>query len=724
MTSQPLGAAVRSSAGKVLHAADSRRLRLGDLPSAPRRLATAGLATSSVAALVLVLTPLEVQLPGGTVLLLRADAPRIGNVQLAVFLLAIALAMSTLTMAAIDRSPRVWRPVIAGVAVLGLVITPSVLTIPGVTPPVVVGGLLSLLAIGLLLGVAVIGRPSHALGLAVLSAIPPIGALIAYMGAGLPSAPNGLQSEIATSLLNGALIAEAPLVALAAWAVIEYGRGLAGSVRPLAQSEMTWAWFPPTLFTLKVIVLLAALGGFASAFTGITPEFLTAPLRESVLTIVLAATITIFIGWWLLYGPRPRSLGRGATQGVWVIVLLILIGYSIPIAAFAAGLLPERIGIGSSVTDIQGWMDTVDTVQALAISLTPALVSLAALLGGVGTLVWGGGRRRGIALLLVAYAVWTLIPGISFAMTERDWAVMTDLNGGPLGQIHPVTMDLFITILVGILMAGWFFGLQRRASPMVLLMILGLSTAVTYAGALLAAEVGAILFWLGFAFPLAAQFLLDSVGLNRQTEDRPGRVLGAVGFSTLSLSMALPLVALGFASPDAASTDAFVKALVLVPFAAVLGASAVAAQDSQTAAAGPRRFTTRAAFLAGVVVLATLGTAGTLLARQDSPPLAPDPAIVEGNGFSVRIPPEYAMTHTDEGSDQWLSADGTRALLVFAYALDEPADPLGAAASMLDSRLDAVGSAVVESLEPFEIPGVDALVGRAEATLHPADSSP
>ena len=117
MTSQPLGAAVRSSAGKVLHTADSRRLRLGDLPSAPRRLATAGLATSSVAALVLVLTPLEVQLPGGTVLLLRADAPRIGNVQLAVFLLAIALAMSTLTMAAIDRSPRcgdrssqAWRP--------------------------------------------------------------------------------------------------------------------------------------------------------------------------------------------------------------------------------------------------------------------------------------------------------------------------------------------------------------------------------------------------------------------------------------------------------------------------------------------------------------------------------------------------------------------------------------------------------------------------------------
>ena len=102
---------------------------------------------------------MEVQLPGGTVLLLRADAPRIGNVQLAVFLLAIALAMSTLTMAAMDRSPRLWRPVIAGVAALGLVITPSVLTIPGVTPPVVVGGLLSLLAIGLLLGVAVIGRP-------------------------------------------------------------------------------------------------------------------------------------------------------------------------------------------------------------------------------------------------------------------------------------------------------------------------------------------------------------------------------------------------------------------------------------------------------------------------------------------------------------------------------------------------------------------------------------
>ena len=156
---------------------------------------------------------------------------------------------------------------------------------------------------------------------------------------------------------------------------------------------------------------------------------------------------------------------------------------------------------------------------------------------------------------------------------------------------------------------------------------------------------------------------------------------------------------------------------MLVPFAAVLGASAVAAQDSQTAAAGPRGFTTRGAFLAGVVVLATLGTAGTLLARQDSPPLAPDLAIEEGNGFSVRIPPEYAMTHTDEGSDQWLSADGTRALLVFAYALDEPADPLGAAATMLDSRLDAVGSAVVESLEPFEIPGVDALVGRAEGDL-------
>ena len=106
-------------------------------------------------------------------------------------------------------------------------------------------------------------------------------------------------------------------------------------------------------------------------------------------------------------------------------------------------------------------------------------------------------------------------------MTERDWAVMTDLNGGPLGQIHPVTMDLLITILVGVLMAGWFFGLQRRASPMVLLMILGLSTAVTYAGALLAAEVGAILFWLGFAFPLAAQFLLDSVGLNRQPRTNP-----------------------------------------------------------------------------------------------------------------------------------------------------------------------------------------------------------
>jgi hypothetical protein len=109
---------------------------------------------------------------------------------------------------------------------------------------------------------------------------------------------------------------------------------------------------------------------------------------------------------------------------------------------------------------------------------------------------------------------------------------------------------------------------------------------IAYGGIVFGGGLAVLLFWLAFAFPVVAQFVFDARRLNEEQTDRAARVLKASGLSALAMGTALPMVALGFVTgPGTASTADLARALVLVPFVAVLLAGLLAGNGDAVATA-------------------------------------------------------------------------------------------------------------------------------------------
>ncbi len=604
MTEPGIGPAIRSNARPVLAALRRRRLRLDGLDPLPRRLTQAALVASAVAAVLLMVQPLELSLPGGLVTIQRSDAPQIGRLAFAAALITISVAVGALAAAAADEHWRWWRSVVVGLGAIGLLISPSVLTTEDVPVLAVVLGLTGVAAALALIGVGIVGRPRRVAVIAPLAATPPLAAWLAVLAVPLSGADPSVESGLLTSVLNGVTVIELPLIALAVWAVIEYGRGLIAGGRAVLGAPARLAWLLPLAFVVKVAFLAT-----------VRRDLLEIPIGESVASIAWASLLALVAAWWLLHGPRIKLAADGVVTAAWWVLLALLIGHVLPLVAFAGRLVPDRLGIVASSEDLQAWTTTVDTVQHYAVALTPAFVATLALGAGLALLAGAQARWRGAAVFLLAYAAWTLPPGIANALNELADAGLTDGSGGLLGNINPVTLDLFVTGLVALLAIGWYTGLQRRVRPMTLLAVLGLSTVFSFAGQGLGGGLATVLFWLGFGFPFAAQFLFDAGSLNESRADRPARVLRASGLSSLALGMALPLVALEFARPGALGEGDLVKVLLLVPFVAVLLAGTIADAPEPEAAGLAGAPLSRYGMFA-VLAVAVVAGGGTLAAFQ------------------------------------------------------------------------------------------------------------
>jgi len=713
MTEPALGSAIRSNTSGVLAALRRRRLQLDGLDAVSRRLSIAALIGAAVAATLLMLQPLELALPGGFIPIMRTDAPQVGRIALAASLLTLAAALAALAAAAADEHWRWWRPTVAGLGAVGILVTPSVLTTPSV-PALPLGlGLIGLVSAVVLIGVGIVGRPRRAIVVAPLAAAPPLAAWLVILAAALPGSPADLESELATSALNGITLIQTPLVAIAVWAVIEYGRGLIAGGRAVLGMPSRYAWLLPLALVAKV--------AFVAAFR---QDWLQIPLRESAVTIVSACAITLAAAWWLLHGTRTTLAAAGVISATWLILVPILIGYLVPLLAFAGRLVPDRLGVATSTGEIQSWMATVDTVQTYALAMTPVLTATLALGGGLALLIAGGVRWKGAAILLLAYAAWTIVPSLAMAFNQLTDAGLDDASGGLLGVIQPVTLDLFITGLVAIMALGWFAGLQRRVPPFTLLAILALSTIYAFATSRALSGLAVLLFWLGFGFPLAAQFLFDAASLNERRADRPAHVLRASGMSSLALGLALPLVALGFVAPGGVGQTEFVKVLFVVPFVAVLFAGTISERPEAVAAGlteppesgmpGVGRAAPRYVMV-GVVALALIGGGGALTALQRAPTAA-DPAIQYVAGMAIRIPPEYEMAHSsDPRVDKWVSGEGS-GILMLSFPIrgdDEDLLPLHAAANEMVNQLTANDFELVAELEVLALPIGNVVRGRA-----------
>ncbi|MFN2483698.1 MAG: hypothetical protein ABR509_02005 [Candidatus Limnocylindria bacterium] len=569
----------------LVSALQRRRLRLEGLPPGSRRLAGVSLAAAGAAAALLVTTPLAHDLPGGSVVLLRSDAPTITRASLAATLLVLAVALAALAAAAMRPGWRLRRLTLVGVAAAGLVVIPGAADLGELAPlalPTTVAGLMAALALAIL---AIVPRPPRWPVTAALAAVPPLSALVSLFGARLSVLPDEVERLIATGVVLGMTGIDGLFVVLALWAVIEFSRGLAASSSRVAK-------LPSRLWLVLPALVLVKLIWLAVMSTGVLPEPLrpeTTPAEviaaESPVSLTLGVGMTAIAGWWLVNRPRAALSADGSTAAAWLVSVPVLLGFTLPQIAFALVAVSQRFNITASTEDAVSEPTTaILTLQAILLACGPAVAAYGALVVGLAGRRRPG-RLRAVAPFLVAFAAWTIVPATAWLAINALHVDAYEGEGGLFGFVNAMTLDLGLTILVGILAAAWWAGRQRAADPPTLLAVLVVSTVIAYGAVPLTGLLGIIAFWVALGFPIVAQFAFDAEPLNRPGDDREARVLGAVGMGALATSFTLPMVALGFVGPDRTAFSEFARVLVLVPFAAVLTGAALEVRTSPAAGA-------------------------------------------------------------------------------------------------------------------------------------------
>ena len=464
-----------------------------------------------------------------------------------------------------------------------------------------------LTAIILLLAAAVLGVPRSRFTLALLAAAPPLSALgivVVLQGVELPA---DVVNDVAavprlalSEAINGAGALAGAFSILAIWGVIEYSKGLGATSSRFLGLAAGWAWVVPGAAALKLAWVAAVSAGWAPTF--ITPNALPMEVigNESPLSLVLAV---VFVAILAIAAARRWLPAGGAemTTGVfWLIVVPIIAAFVMPPIAMGivtsahrfAGRLhappPDQLeafqmGLGEWHATVLGAITDFHPILVDAAPLISALTALA-----VAGLLWRRHRRRAAAApFLAAYGIWTLIPAVSAVLLGWGvpvWDSPPDAGGGLalLGNVHPMTLDLGVTVLVlglGVLAA------RRRAGPVgapLLLALLATSTVIAYGDQFTPASLAVILFWIGLAFPVFVQYGLDAVALNRPGHDRAAKILFALAGTLLAISASYAAILVGAVAPGDVSTSAMVRQLALMPLALTFVLAYASHRDART----------------------------------------------------------------------------------------------------------------------------------------------
>lgn len=577
----------------------ANRIRLQDLPLGSRWLARIALTLALLMAVLLMLTPLNPPMPGGTISMLRSDNPTMNRFVFAVVMIALATALAAIAFAAGLGGLRRWRLVVMGVAVVGLATVPA--DPLGIGPPWSVPVMLLGLASGFALLVLVaLGRPRKPWVLPLLAAIPPLVGLTMVLTAGMFEVPEGYTAAFfETYELTGLMIRltaiDAMFIVLGLWAAVEYGRGLAvGSVHSSRLRSRWWILLPVFLALKITWILLTSLEWLPKALIPAQTAPNVILHEESWLSLLQTGLFAGFIAWWLVRRRASAPPGGSITAVILVAVPLvgafILPQLGLSIDAFISDfgtrltLIPRDPDAG-----LDAFAQLLSGSQDVLLAAAPAIASYFAAAAGL----WSLKRRRftGGSLFMLAFAAWTIVPATTWLLRRGFGAsglfegpVVGDGGEAILGQVHPMSLDLALTALVLGLSIAWWARWQRVVRPPELLAVLALSTVIAYGGGV-AGGFGVLLFWIGLGFPIFAQFVFDARALNENRPGREGRVLAALGLALLIAASTLSLITLGFVGPEHPGFEAFAKRLLVVPLVAVLAGAAIFRQASHREAA-------------------------------------------------------------------------------------------------------------------------------------------
>ncbi len=564
------------------------RLHTGLLPDSARRWAFVALAVAAVAAGFILALGLGWSVPGGRLdYAVRGEADvRVPLVLIVFTYLALAAIGGVVAVAARHEG---WRlPAVARLCVgfIGAAIAAGCVT----SGDAIRSGSANPEAIrilgwtGVACACAAVLLPPKAFGkrheaAALLGGAPFLLALGCYAFAGTGSAGLAARNILASQMIGSMLGLDIAVALLFLWGAVE-------SVRLGRDYGVAIATIGRALPWLLPVLLAAKLTWIVGGYTGLLPRWLGGDNSSWTLSGQDGwfgwgyAVLAVGLGsLWLLGGSKRGAPATGRLDG-WVSLVVVGLG--------AAYLAYAIIGLLIDITLPWPWISIPAHLETASNRLVPPelskswpIVVTADLAPLLGLVLLRRRKNHPGGIFLLAFAAWA-VPAAAYT----TWGLVTN-RLPPFNNTSLATIDTAVTVAVAVCALLWWTGHQRRVAPRAMLVALVVFTLVGHPGVLLPANWrGGSLVYLALIYPVVWQFLFRARTLNGHAPERPARVLGAIGLSSLLLVIAAISVAIGLTAPGRSSEltqylDLVGRVFLMVPIAALLVAEVAVGDDAR-----------------------------------------------------------------------------------------------------------------------------------------------
>jgi hypothetical protein len=372
------------------------------------------------------------------------------------------------------------------------------------------------------------------------------------------------------SLLRG-IVSELLLVftigsVLLLWQALEGVRGIVKDAVPgvLSLTHSLSVKLLVALLVLKVVFVAVGYAGVLGADADLWASSRDEPLLSWVFAVGFVGVAALLL--------REAASARFSEHGIWrtaAVVVFVFIASSLviaPIAAFLAtsSLVPEgafRDRLTSGSVGAIDWLGGITlTWQASVIFVSAAAAALLGLLGA---------GRRAITLYLGLLASWA--GGRAYwALADPDLA-----KRHSAGVASLISVDTVVTVSVCMLVVlAW--GGRRFAGRASLVAVAVASTLVAYVPAIydvLPQAFDARVFYLGLAFPLLWQYVMDAERINERSQIAPAKLVAVIAIAFLIAAFSLIQTEIGQLTPDSSTYGSLARVVFALPLIVLLLAS-------------------------------------------------------------------------------------------------------------------------------------------------------